>query len=153
MAWNQPTKYQLVSRLFMLLVVTALSVSTTGVVHAAADQPGDSRQSGCTRQWYDAYAVAADAMDMDVWDLLDALDEGKSIADVAAERSVAIQVVIDALVDIEAGLVRQMERGGCLSAAEAESWIAGLPEKMQAFVEEVEAAGSDNVIYLPILMK
>lgn len=138
--------------LFILLVVTLLIVNTTRPAYAGSALSDDSGQTGCTREWYDPFAVAASVLEMAYWDLQDALATGLSIADVASERNVAVEQIVDALIDTETRLVRKMERGGCLSSAEAEAWIAGLPEQMWTFVEAVEAATSPSVVYLPILM-
>ncbi|MCB0062639.1 MAG: hypothetical protein KDE19_11010 [Caldilineaceae bacterium] len=152
MARSQLTKQLPVPLLSVLLIVAFLRVSTTHTVYATTAFPADVRQNGCTREWYDPYAVAATVLEMDYGSLLELLMEGMSIADVAAERNIEIQLVIDALVDVEAGLVRKMERGGCISADEADAWVTRLPEQMQAFVEVVAASDRTNIIYLPLLM-
>lgn len=152
MAGNQLTIKLRGFFLFMMLLPTILWIGFPETGYAAAAFSNRTSQSGCTREWYDPYAVAASVVEMDYWDLQDALDQGQSIADVAAERDVAVQVVIDALVEIETGLVRNLERGGCLTATEADTWIARLPDQMRAFVDVVEAADSSNIIFLPILI-
>jgi len=138
--------------LIMLTIACTLGLGNIKSAAAQADVPGS-----CTREWYDGYSVSAYTLGIEDFELHASLNEGKTIADVASEMGVDSQLLIDALVDIESGLVRKMERGTCLTTEEADAWIASLPEKMREFIgesETVDPAGQpeSNIIFLPILL-
>lgn len=138
--------------LIILTVACSLGFGDVNSAAAQADTP-----VGCTREWYDGYLVAAYTLGLEDFELHAALNEGKTIADIAGEMGVDIQPIIDALVDVESGLVRKMEQGNCLTTEEANAWIAGLPAKMREFIgdnESVDPAAqpNGNTIFLPILL-
>lgn len=118
----------------------------------------DGNPDMCIREWYDEYAVVADAMDITMLELLQHLEDGHSIADTALELDIATNLVIDALVEVEIEFVQHLHDEGCLTDAEVDVWIAGLPDKMAGWIELSESASistyssSNTVIYLPILM-
>ncbi len=111
----------------------------------------------CTRQWYDAHSVVASTLDIDYINLFEMLQSGQSIADIAHGLDVEVQTVIDRLVATERGLVEGLEEQSCITAAEAEAWVAGLEDEMMDFVmsraEVEETLAETNLIYLPLLMK
>lgn len=141
--------------LIFMIVLSLLGGLISNVALASASET--TPPAGCTREWYFPLGVAAYTIGVDDISLQQDIDAGKSIADVASEKGIEKQVVIDALVDAESGLVHQMVEGGCLTNEEAENWINGLPEKMLQFVEEktdIDDASQplENVIYIPILL-
>ncbi|MEZ4618634.1 MAG: hypothetical protein R2867_24405 [Caldilineaceae bacterium] len=153
MRWDRLLFFILGLPLVTVLATNAASTFNAGTVYAQSAEP-----VGCTREWYIPHAVVAALLEMDEMNLYQELEQGKSIADLAEAQAVDEQLIIDALVETEGELVRKMARGGCLEAAEAEAWLAGLPEKMRAFVEakaEIDDAGRvlDNLVFLPLLMK
>lgn len=143
-------------QLLQTLCITLACICSLGFAQSKNAAAQDDPQVACSRQWYDAYSVSAQAMNIEDFALVAALDEGKTIADVAIALHIDPQVVIDALVDAESTLVHEMIGMNCLTAEDAAIWIAGLPAKMREFIglEPVDPASqpTSSVIFLPILM-
>lgn len=77
---------------------------------------------------------AATALGMEAGELLTQLRDGTTIAEIATEKNVELQKVIDAIVaDVSADL-DQAVADGKLTQAEADERKADLPEKVTAFV-------------------
>ena len=74
--------------------------------------------------------AAAEALGISVDDLYAALRDGKSIADVAQERGVDVQTVIDAMVADATQHIDQAVADGRLDAGDADTIKAGLPDRM-----------------------
>jgi hypothetical protein len=79
--------------------------------------------------------TAADALGMAESELLSALEEGKSIADVAGEQNVEVQDVVDALVAAATERLDQAVEGGRVDEDRANEIKAALPERIAAMVE------------------
>jgi len=78
--------------------------------------------------------AAAEALGMTVGELRDALDEDTSIADVAAERGVDVQTVIDAMVAEATERIDEKVADGDIDAERAETLKAELAERITAAV-------------------
>jgi hypothetical protein len=81
-----------------------------------------------------ALGAVAKALDMSEADLRAALQSGKSVADVAAEKGVDVQKVIDAAVAAASARIDQAVAAGNLDSAAAAKLKAALNERMTAFV-------------------
>jgi hypothetical protein len=79
--------------------------------------------------------TAAGALGVTEAELRSALEEGKSIADVAEEQGVAVQEVVDALVAAATERLDQAVEDGRLEEDRAEEIKAALPERVAAMVE------------------
>lgn len=79
-------------------------------------------------------SVVAKAIGMSDSDLLTALQGGKSIADVAKSKSVAVQTVIDALVASEKTEVQALVTAGRITQTQADTMIANLTQRATAIV-------------------
>jgi transposase-like protein len=81
-----------------------------------------------------ALGAVAKALDMSEADLRAALQSGKSVADVAAEKGVDVQKVIDAAVAAASARIDQAVAAGNLDSAAAAKLKAALNERVSAFV-------------------
>jgi hypothetical protein len=79
--------------------------------------------------------TAADTLGVTETELLSALEEGKSIADVAEEQGVDLQEVVDALVAAATERVDQAVEDGRLEEDRAEETKAALPDRVAAMVQ------------------
>ena len=86
-------------------------------------------------------SVAADALDMSTADLKAELMAGKSIAQVADARGVAVQSVVDALVADATTVLNKAVEDGRITREQADARIASLPQRMQQFVERARPEG------------
>ncbi len=86
--------------------------------------------------WVDWFAVAAEAIGIDDEALFETLEAEKSIADIAIEKGVEVQKVIDAIVKAETEWINQAVTDGEITQEEADEWLKYLPEDAKAFVEE-----------------
>jgi len=78
--------------------------------------------------------AAAEALGMEVDELRDALEDGSTIADVAGERSVDVQAVIDAMVADATERIDQRVADGDLDADRAAELKEELPERITDLV-------------------
>ena len=147
-----------IKQLLFIFIVLSCLVGISGMSHTASASTIIEVPVGCTREWYIPHTVAASILHLDEIVLYQALEKGLSIADVAAELQIDVQLIINALVDIEGELVHDMHQSGCLTDVEAATWLTQLPEKMQQFVEERQGVDDatqplENVVFLPLLMR
>ncbi len=89
----------------------------------------------------DHLAVAAEALGMPAEELRTAREGGKSLAQVAEDRSVDVQKVVDALVAAETAALDKAVADGTITAAQADERKAGLAERAKAHVERVGHPG------------
>lgn len=82
----------------------------------------------------DPFVIAADTIGVDEDALWEAMENGKTVADIATENSVDPQAVIDALVAEEAQWIDEMVAEEEISAEEAEEWRAEIAEYAAEFV-------------------
>ncbi|MEM7532558.1 MAG: hypothetical protein AAF639_10310 [Chloroflexota bacterium] len=81
--------------------------------------------------------VAAESIGVTVRDLRTARRDGQSIADVAVENNVDVQTVIDAIVAAEQTATDQAVTDGEITQAEADEWMAEVPELASEYVNDV----------------
>ncbi len=84
----------------------------------------------------DAYSIAAKILNVSVEDLWSAVDEGKSIADVAKDKGVDSQRIIDAIVKAEKDYVQAQADADLISETEAKIWTAELEDYAKSMVED-----------------
>ncbi len=89
----------------------------------------------------DRLAVAAQALGISADELRSALQGGKSIAQVAQERNVDVQKVIDALVAAKTAAIDKAVADGRITQARADERKAGLPAQIKAEVERTGLRG------------
>jgi hypothetical protein len=81
-------------------------------------------------------AVAAQAMDMTTEELLAELQDGKSIADVAAERGTDVQAIADAYVAERAAWLDELVAAERMTQAQADSMLAHMEEGVLEHLSE-----------------
>jgi hypothetical protein len=97
--------------------------------------PGMIRMPGLRGE--SLYAVAAEQLDMSQSDLIDALQEGKSIAEVAAEKGVDPQTIADAyLAQVQEKLAEAVTDGD-ITQKQADAMLENMAERV---AEQLEAA-------------
>jgi len=101
--------------------------------------PG-GRHGGPGRGPRHGIAAAATALGMSEADLHTALRSGKSIADVAEEKNVDLQKVIDAMVDEATKKIDEAVAAGRLTQAQADEKKAGLVERITEHVNKTRPA-------------
>jgi hypothetical protein len=102
--------------------------------------PGGGSERGFGRHFMDP-AVAADALGITEEELRDAVDADTSIADLAAEKGVDVQTIIDALVADATADIDEAVAAGDLDAERAAEIEEGLTERVTAFVEGTRPEG------------
>jgi hypothetical protein len=102
--------------------------------------PGGGSARGFGRHFMDP-AVAADALGITEEELRDAVDADTSIADLAAEKGVDVQAIIDALVADATADIDEAVAAGDLDAERAAEIEEGLTERVTAFVEGTRPEG------------
>ena len=85
-------------------------------------------------EFVDWFTVAATALGLDETAVYDALDEGKSLADLATENGIDPQTVADAIIAAETEWINGLVAAGDITAEEAAEWLAELPEYVTEFV-------------------
>ena len=115
-------------------VPTELAAST-----GAAALPVHAGGGGAAR--VDRLAVAAQALGISADELRTALEGGKSMAQVAQERNVDVQKVIDAIIAAGTAAIDRAVTDGTLTRAQADERKAGLPAHVKAKVERVGPGG------------
>src|SRR5690606_28119959 len=112
--------------------------TTTEAPDARGSDRAKDEDRGCRigRHWFrPGLDVAAEALGISEEELRDALRDGSSIADVAEERGVELQTVIDALVASLSAEIDEMVAEGDLDEDEAAGLKADLPERVADFLE------------------
>ena len=106
-----------------------------------------SRQSVWVKQYYfylddedfgddEIIEVVGEALGLSEDAIWDALDEGKTFAELAMEQGVEAQTLIDALMAEEEELIAELLAEGEIDEAEAEEWRAGSVEWIHEMVNE-----------------
>ena len=120
-----------------LLGVFILTIfATAGFALAAPAQQDVVVTDNEDGDWVDWFAVAAQTIGIDDDTLFGELLNDKSIADVAREKGVDPQKVIDALIAAETEWLTKQIAEGNLSQEEADEWLKTLPQDVKEFVEE-----------------
>ncbi|MFQ5420785.1 MAG: hypothetical protein ACE5EY_10550 [Anaerolineae bacterium] len=86
--------------------------------------------------YLDPFVTAAEMLGVDEDAMWDALDNGKTIADLAQENNVDPQTIIDALVAAEAEFIDELLADGEISAGEADEWRVEAADYAAEFVNE-----------------
>ena len=113
------------------MVVVAVFVGLMalgGVASAQGPQDGPGRGPGGMGGWggpqNSLVAVAAKVLGVDQPTLVSTLNGGKTIADVAKEKGVALDKIVDAFLAPRAEGLKSAVTAGRLTQAQADSWLA-----------------------------
>jgi uncharacterized membrane protein len=118
--------------------LSSAQVSTTPAMGAAGAPPwADHGRAGGP----DVLATAATALGMSQADLRTALQDGKTIAQVAKDKGVDVQKVIDAVVAAQSAQLDQAVTDGKLTPAQATARKADLKARVTALVNGERPAG------------
>jgi len=107
-----------------------------------ADNPTETDSPG-EASWVDWFEVAAQTLNMGIDPFFDAMDQGQSVAEIAANNGTDSKIVIDEILREEQEMIKQNVTDGLFSQKKAGEWLAELPEIVAHFVED--SAGCTNV--------
>ncbi len=116
--------------------VAADSVNSSQSARIAQAGDGDEDEYWMDDEYPDPFQAAADVIGISVDELWDALDNGQTIAELAAANGVELQTVIDAMVATEYEFIDQMLADGEIDAEEAEEWRNEVVEYTTEMVNE-----------------
>ncbi|MCP5097212.1 MAG: hypothetical protein GY943_16820, partial [Chloroflexi bacterium] len=88
----------------------------------------------------DPFAAAAETLGITVDELWDALENGQSIADLAAQNNVDLQTVIDAMIAAETAFIDALVADGELDEDEAAEWRSEVADYMSELANDAFAA-------------
>lgn len=109
---------------------TVVAPNIAEAQEAPTEEAREARQEMRAERRAERIAVLTDALGVGE-DVLDAArDAGQSIADVAADQGVAIETVVDAIVESKTVHIQEHVVAGDLTQAEADERIAGLGERV-----------------------
>ena len=97
---------------------------------ASTDQGREDRQEKRETRRAERVATLTDALGVDEDALRAAREAGQSLAAIAIEQGVAVDVVVDALVDAKTTRIQDRVTAGDLTQAEADERIAGLEDRI-----------------------
>ena len=120
-------------------LVAALMLPTSGIA-AETDEPEKTRRPGHGARGA-GLTVAADALGVSNEDLRAALKSGRSIADVAGEKGIPTQTVIDAMVAAAGTRLETAVTNGRITQERADARAGNLPKTIKAFVEGTRTSG------------
>ena len=134
---------RLAETLAPLVADGTISQSQSDAVVAAlvANGPKDGRQGGGHGPGLD---VAAQALGMTTDELHTALDGGSTLAQVAADKGVDVQVVIDALVAAEKTHIAQEVTDGEMTQEQADQRLSGVDQHVTDMVNGVRPQGGPD---------
>src|SRR5207245_1352446 len=91
-----------------------------------------------------SFVVAAKAVGITCADLMKGVQNGQSIAQVAASKNVQAQTVIDALITAEKSALAQDVQEGLITQAQADGRSVDLANRVSAFVNNTFQRGPGN---------
>ena len=86
-------------------------------------------------------AVAAEVLGMDQPTLVAALNSGKTIADVAKDKGVALDKIVDTFVGQRAEALKSAVAAGRLTQAQADAWLATMKANVTSRLNEKFTSG------------
>lgn len=89
-------------------------------------------------------SVAAEQLGLSVEQLVDELEAGKTIADVAAVKGVELETIVDAYIAPRAEFLAQQVADGHLTQAEADETLAHMREEAEEHLEEAYPFSCDE---------
>jgi len=127
-----------------LLLVLSIAFGASAVFASSASDAnpvGPRSEDPPPDEWMDAncpdwFVIAAESMNLDEDVLWLAVEEGKTIADLAKEQGISTQQIIDEIIAAEKDFTKEMVANGSFTQEEADEWLATLPEEAKSFVEE-----------------
>ena len=115
----------------------AQAIPPTHTAVAPIDEDPQPLEDVSTEDEYiDWVSVAAAVLGLDETAVYTALDEGKSLAELATDNGIDPQALIDAIVAAESEWINELVAAGDITADEAAEWMAELPEYATYFVNE-----------------
>lgn len=138
------TNWKRISMGMLAVIVALVSVMTISSVAFAQGSGGQGRGGnqcgGLMGRWGDStnslVTVAADVLGMERADLIAELLTGKTIAQVAQERGVDPQTIVDAFIAIRAEKLAEAVANGCITQEQADLMLEHLAEEATARVYE-----------------
>ncbi len=99
-------------------------------------EDGDFEECGEGIDGPDWLTISAEALTLDEATLFTELDAGKTIAQIAQERGIDTQVIIDTITAKETEFLTQLVNDGEITQAEADEWLAELATDINEFLNE-----------------
>jgi len=121
--------------------VLAAGVIGLGTVYAQGPNPARTPQPGCPVAGQGGLPMAwrwggsmlqtwANALGLQVQDLAAAIQSGKTVADVAKEKGLTIEAVVDKAIEARKAVVQQAVEAGRLTQAQADALLQQMRERM-----------------------
>lgn len=134
------------SRLLALLVLVSVILTGCGTTAATDEElPIDLDDAASfdiemgdieVGDWVDWYVVAAETVGLEAETLLQEVENGKSVADIATEKGVELQTVTDAIMAAETNWLNEQVSNGDLSQEEVDEQLENLAEDVKQFLTE-----------------
>jgi hypothetical protein len=119
-------------------VIDAIAADQRARIEDFVNNPLRIRDHGGKRGFHlggsEKFEAVANALGMTTDELRDALRDGKTIADVAREKNVDVQTVIDAMVGAATSAIDEAQAAGRLTEEQATRLKDGLEERITAIV-------------------
>jgi len=103
---------------------------------AGGEDGGEFEECGEFMDGPDWLTISAEALTLDETTLFNELDAGKTIAQIAQERGVDTQVIVDRITAKETEFLTQLVNDGEMTQAEADEWLAELATDINEFLNE-----------------
>jgi hypothetical protein len=124
----------------IVALVGVMTISSVAFAHGPGGQGRGGKCGGLMGRWGDStnslVAVAADVLGMERADLIAELQTGKTIAQVAQERGVDPQAIVDAFIAIRAESLAEAVAAGCITQEQADLMLAHLAEEVAERLNE-----------------
>ena len=125
---------KLVLPILGVLLVLSIAFGASSVFANESDPPADAwMEDGDFPDWF---TIAGEALGMDDDALWIALEDGKTIAEIAKEKGVDTQIIVDAIVVAEKAFIKEFAGSEDFTQEEIDEWLEILPKEAKAFVEE-----------------
>jgi hypothetical protein len=130
----------------IVALVSVLTVSSVAFAQGPGGQSsGGNECGGVAGRWGGStnslVAVAADVLGMEQADLVAELQTGKTIAQVAQERGVDPQTIVDAFIAIRAEILAEAVANGCITQEQADLMLEHLAEEAAEHMNEPFSPG------------
>lgn len=126
------------------LGATAVVPNIAEAQEAPTEEAQDARQERRAERRAERIAVLTDALGVGEDVLQAAREAGQSIADVAADQGVAVETVVDAIVESKTAHIQEHVAAGDLTQEEANERIAGLAERVTERVNTAPGERGDG---------
>ncbi|MCP4138946.1 MAG: hypothetical protein GY755_01410 [Chloroflexi bacterium] len=117
-----------------ILLALSIVFGASSVLASEGNPPADDwMEDGDFPDWF---MIAAEALNMDDDAFWTAFEDGKTIEEIAKEKGVDAQIIVDAIVAAETEFVKEFDSVEDFSQEEIDEWLEILPEEAKFFVEE-----------------